>query len=67
MASNNLQIAYLEVISYLDKLVQPSFTLSTQIRPNDTLTSEYNNAGLMVPGLPQLINGNVILLPRQEG
>ena len=28
-----VQIAYLAVISYLDKLVQPSYTLSMQIRP----------------------------------
>jgi len=28
-----VQIAYLAVISYLDKLVQPSYTLSTQISP----------------------------------
>ena len=27
-----VQIAYLAPISYLDKLVQPSYTLSTQIR-----------------------------------
>ena len=28
-----MQIAYLAVISYLDKLVQPSYMLSTQISP----------------------------------
>ena len=28
-----VHIAYLAVISYLDKLVQPSYTLSMQIRP----------------------------------
>ena len=31
-----VQIAYLAAISYLDKLVQPSYTLCTQIRPKAT-------------------------------
>ena len=37
MASNKCNIAYLVVISHLDKLVQPSYTLCTQIRPLATL------------------------------
>ena len=67
-------IAYLAKISYLDKLVQPSYTLSTQIRLKatprackatlDTLTSVVM---LIMQQLSRLIDGDLILQLRQEG
>ena len=48
-----LQIVYLAVISYLDKLVQPTYAVVKQTRPPDT-PKEHLNFDLRVPTLTVL-------------
>ena len=58
-----VQIAYLALISYLDKLVQPSYTLSMQISPlalpRDLLGNACHFDLRLITLISALINGNV--------
>ena len=58
-----VQIAYLALISYLDKLVQPSYTLSMQISPLGLPRAVLGNAChfdlRLITLISALINGNV--------
>ena len=58
-----VQIAYLALISYLDKLVQPSYTLSMQISPLGLPRAVLGNAChfdlRLITLISTLINGNV--------
>ena len=69
-----VQIAYLAAISYLDKLVQPSNTMYTN-QAKGYAQGLLSNAWhfdlrvvmVIMQQLLQLINGDVILMLRQEG
>ena len=68
MPSNNLvQTVYLAVVSYPDKLVQSSYTPSTQSRPLDLLNNVLSPViTVVMQQMLWLIDSDIILLSYQK-